>query len=514
MTNNWFFSCWCFVFLVLNSQCKATELDVFIFGGKGDLAKRYLWNGFFRLFQNNRERKMNFYGLGLSNMPQLDFLKVVNNSVHCEPNSSNNSICKELIQNFVASTNYLQMKNEKDFEKLSCAIDSSINEVIFYLSVPPSAYKHIIQSISSHCDLKKRNKNYKFVFEKPFGESLESAQSLSSLLSKHLNEFQIFRVDHYLGKATTHKILNFRRKNPYIEEILNKKYVEEIQVVVSETIGCKGRTTYYDKSGVIRDMLQNHLTEILCLMTMDVNGEQSKSKLLRDILTVFRRDILFGQYQGYMEEVYHESGNNKSMTPTFAAANIKLKSAKWKNVPVKLISGKRLNERFGYGRIVFKKKYFPEISGCESMDPQIIFMIRNDKLKSPGILVSWNLPFNSDYIPNDWRLASHLDDLTIFGSKGKCFRILIPANKLDAYSYLISKMYEGDHTYFVPVQDLLESWRIWSPVATHQLNTHSEIIQYKIGWSISRILYEGMCESHKCCLLNTFQMKCDLTPRK
>ena len=173
------------------SGVKGVDLEVYIIGGTGDLARRYLWNGFFKLFQESQSStRMRFCGAGKSDTSNAAFRQILRHSIAC---SNVDTRCAQQRLDFVTRSRYERLQDESSYQKICSFINSNSSNVIFYLSVPPAAYKGIIESIVKHCDVTSPKKNFKFVFEKPFGTDLRSAQSLSRMLSRYLLEGQIYR---------------------------------------------------------------------------------------------------------------------------------------------------------------------------------------------------------------------------------------------------------------------------------------------------------------------------------
>lgn len=178
---------------VSTSECARQSLDVIIIGGTGDLAKRYLWKGLFKLFREEYMTgaiNISLYGAGKSEISNEDFRRIVSQSVVCDKLESH---CRHHLQSFITRCQYRTLKSDIDYAKLCTDLHSTSSDVIFYLSVPPVAYKSILQSIAAHCDIGDSSRNFKFAFEKPFGTDLRSAAALSGLIAKYLNEEQIYR---------------------------------------------------------------------------------------------------------------------------------------------------------------------------------------------------------------------------------------------------------------------------------------------------------------------------------
>ena len=229
---------------------------------------------------------------------------------------------------------YLQLKTDAHFADFCREVSNDL--LIFYLSIPPSAYVSTTEMISKHC--KKDQVTVRVAYEKPFGYDLESAKKLFSSLDQLIGNKNIYLIDHYLGKSITQHIPYIRKSNQEIEAMLNNEHVESVHVRLLEEVDCEGRAGYYDKSGVFRDMLQNHATELLTLITADINNPDfaaAKSEFLNSLAKPNKHQVVVAQYHSYQEHV-----GSKSATPTFASVLYLSDMSRWENVPFILTSGK------------------------------------------------------------------------------------------------------------------------------------------------------------------------------
>ncbi len=303
----------------------------------------------------------------------------------------------------------------------------------------------------------------KLVVEKPFGRDLESALSLNQLLHRYFDESQIYRIDHYLGKETVQNLLIFRFANDIFEPLWHRNLVQSVQISVAETGGVGDRGSYYEHAGALRDMVQNHLTQLLTLITMEVpvtfepeaiRGE--KAKVLRAVTPVRPEDVVCGQYtrgtaDGQTVPGYRElpGVSPNSETPTFVALKLAIENWRWSGVPFYLVTGKALPSRFTQIAVTFRCPpvwlFQPLKTSC---NPNVLVLtLQPDEgfdlhfqVKAPGE------PLELRTQRLRYRYAE------AFGS--------LP----EAYETLITDVMAGDQTLFVRADEAEAAWRIYAPL--------------------------------------------------
>lgn len=468
---------------------KPGHVSVIILGGTGDLARKYLWQGFFELYINqvNSGHSFSFYGGGLSptnkSTPVLfEILKAVN----CSKDVSKER-CAILKEQFLRLSKYKQLKTLEDYQDLSKSIEKQLQQEgmveagrLFYLSVPAFAYAEIADRINSSCRPSK-GAWLRVVLEKPFGHDFKSAQVLATQLGNSLKDEEMYRIDHYLGKQVVANILQFRMENKkHLDPIWNKYYIERVEIVLKETLDVKGRIAFYDQYGVIRDVLQNHLTEVMTLLTMRLplnlsNSQEvltNKLNIFTSLLPLSKSQAVIGQYQAYQKEVQQELNKTKdhvSLTPTFAAVLAHIDETQYEDVPILMISGKQLDERVGYARVLFKDNVFclQKQNSVHCKPKQIIFYFGHGNLKYPAILVSKNL-FKPAVVDSEWKeVTDHKEkNITILGLPVSDYYVQTPIVQKEAYTELISHIFAGRKNSFVSTENLLASWDFWTPLLT------------------------------------------------
>ncbi len=350
-----------------------------IFGASGDLAKRKLIPSIYRLY-NQKLLPTGFFvlGTGRSGMTTEKFREEMRVGILESLPGECDDTCW---RNFSSLLEYQTIdygdpesfrKNIAEFLPSREKIAGSAGNRIFYLATPPTVYEDIIVNLLKTGLSQEKDNSVKIVIEKPFGRDLESARGLNSILLLAFEEHQVYRIDHYLAKETVQNMLMFRFANSIFEPLWNRRYIDHVQITSAETLGVEQRAGYYEEAGVLRDMFQNHMFQLLSLTAMEPPSLFSHNRVRDEKAKVFqsvrpfnldRLDevVVIGQYDrgvcnGETVKAYREEAGvaADSFTPTYAALRIDIENWRWNGVPFYLRSGKRLKSRTTEITIHFK----------------------------------------------------------------------------------------------------------------------------------------------------------------
>ncbi len=428
--------------------------DFVLFGASGDLASRKIFPALFDAFCANELGDFNIIATGRSNFNNASFLDFLEqkSAIHIK------NLDHSKWANFCALINYVEadVKNAGDFEKLKALLRGG--NVIYYLSVAPQFFINICENLAI-CGMNskdpKNNKNVKIVLEKPLGSDLASSLEINNTICRFFNEDQIFRIDHYLGKQSVQNILRLRALNPMLEALLNKDFVSNVQISVCETLGIEERGGFYDATGAMRDMLQNHMMQIASLFMMDLPSDgkirEGKIKLLSEIKKLDIKNIndyaVYAQYSannglsGYLDE---KNVAPNSRTETFVALKLLINNARYDGVILYLRHGKRMDSKFAKIVVVLKNNAHITLN----LQPQ------------NTLSFSLNIPSKSGFKTQELRSDLELE------------------NALDPYHKLLVDVVRGDATYFAHNDELTKSWEILDPLLLAQKNETLKLCHY------------------------------------
>jgi glucose-6-phosphate 1-dehydrogenase len=382
----------------------------------------------------------------------------------------------ESVENFLNLVTYVSIDatGERGWADLKATVRDDVVRA-FYLSVAPRFFGTIAMKLRSHSVATDESR---IVVEKPFGHDLASAQELNRELRACFQEHQIYRIDHYLGKETVQNLMALRFANSLFEPLWNSSHVDHVQITVAESLSVEGRGEYYDHSGAMRDMVQNHLMQLLCLTAMEPpskftpNGVRNeKLKVIEALEPVEVEDIVRGQYRGTdTQESYKEHAKNPdSETESFVAMKVNVANWRWGDTPFYLRTGKCLRRRVSEISIHFSNPPHMIFPGTETPQGNVLVirlqpdegMTLHTTIKDPG--------------PGGMRLTEASLDMTFADS------LRNSEQPQDAYERLIMDVIRGDQTLFMRGDEVEAAWAWADPIINTWTERHIKPEQYDVG---------------------------------
>jgi glucose-6-phosphate 1-dehydrogenase len=461
----------------LSKHRGAPPTVVVIFGASGDLTARKLIPAVYNLsFDNLLPADFFLVGYGRKPIPDAEFRTLAAEAIK---EFSRRELNNEVWDRIAAHTSYVAggYDDKAAFDRLAVHIDAIEKKLgrevqrMFYISTPPSVFAPILLNLGASGLAGKhlgRPHHSKVIIEKPFGKDLESARALNETIRSVFEEHQVYRIDHYLGKETVQDLLVQRFANTIFEPLWNRNFIESVQITVAEEVGVGTRGGYYEQSGCLRDMIQNHTMQLLALTAMEppvsLDAESmrdEKVKLLKAIQPLALGpggDTARAQYaagmmagktvKGYLEE---EGIDPQSRTETYAALRLSINNWRWQGVPFYLRSGKRMARRVSEIAINFKSPpgtLFAEGGRFDLAANTLSFQIQPDEGLS--LIINTKVPgleTRTQPVKMSFRYA------TTFGS-----------NTPEAYERLVLDAMIGDGTLFIRGDEALASWKLCTPV--------------------------------------------------
>ncbi|KAI8115802.1 Glucose-6-phosphate 1-dehydrogenase, partial [Lucilia cuprina] len=350
---------------------------------------------------------------------------------------------------------------------------------LFYLALPPSQFGEVAKHIKKECYLNEDEGKIRVIIEKPFGEDLESSRELQSKLGPLFGESELYRIDHYLGKEMVKNLFYLRFLNSFMVGFWSKDFISNVQISFKEPFGTEGRGGYFDDIGIIRDVMQNHLLQVFCLLTMDrpvsthaEDMRDEKLRVLKSVSPLDTKDIVLGQYtsgevKGEKKPGYKDDEtikNKDTKTPTFAAITTYIENERWDGVPFILQAGKALDEPKVEIRIQFKPVPGGERAGINRNE--LVFRIQ---------------PNETIYFRVNSKYPGLKDDIVVTDLDVNYREKFADSSIPEAYESLILDCLHGDHSNFVRDDELDEAWKIFTPLLKKIDAGEVDIEEYTYG---------------------------------
>ena len=443
-----------------------------IFGASGDLTKRKLLPAVYTLFKERLvSQNFSVVGFSRSDMSDDDFRSRMKEAV----DEFSGPVDTATWNKFAQGLRYISAHphHPDEYQKLADVLSELDRERgtggnrVFYLAVPPSSFPPIVRNLQSAGLEKSEHGWARVIIEKPFGHDLESAKALNRELGKVFREDQIYRIDHYLGKETVQNLLVFRFANGIFEPIWNRRYIDNVQITAAETLGVENRASYYEEAGALRDMLQNHMLQLLSMTAMEPpvsfdaeSVRAEKLKVLRAIHPLCGGDAphcaVRGQYGpgqidgkrvvGYRQE---PGVNPNSNTETFAAVKFQIENWRWAGVPFYLRAGKRMARQVTEVAIHFKQPPLRLFEGSRALSPNLIVMrIQPEE----GITLRFSAKQPGP--------ATHVRDVNMDFKYSAAFGMA----SANAYERLLLDCMLGDPTLFASDGFVEQGWALLTPI--------------------------------------------------
>ena len=432
---------------------------IIIFGATGDLAKRKLFPALYRYVEKNRLESLLIIGVAIDDVTSNQMVQAARPFIpHVKDDDwdilQHNSYYKKI--NFTEYDNFIELKAfVDDCEKKH---NKTTSNRLFYLATGAQFFCPITESLVRAGILQRKTEKehecHRIVYEKPFGHDGLSAHTINECIQRSLDESQVYRIDHYLTKEIVSNIAMIRFTNAVFEPLWSHNYVDHVQIILSESMGIEQRGAYYDAFGAIRDVVQNHMLELLALMCMEIpekfKGECIRAERAKVLERVRFADGITGQYSTYTDE---HGVNPASKTETFAALQLFVDNPRWRDVPFYLKTGKYLGKKETVIHIKFKTVDCLLVQGCPldanwltiKIAPEAVFLLTLN-VKQPNV-TDQVVPVNMEF----------------------CHSCIFGVQTPQAYEVLLAEVMRGEQSIAVRVDEIEYAWKIIDTIMAQKL---------------------------------------------
>ena len=460
-----------------NTPCNPTVHSICVVGASGDLAKKKIFPALFALYlEDSLPKEFLMYGFSRTKMTHEEFRDFISLTLTCRVFVDDMKACEEKMDRFLGRCFYHagDYDNSNDFVRLNTLMsnkESKYEEAhrMYFFSIPSTLFKSVAHNSIKHASSQKGYN--RVVVEKPFGRDSESSRVLSEELLEVMKEDDIYRIDHYLGKELIDNLTVLRFSNIVFQPLWSRQYIKNVQILFSEPFGTEGRGKYFDNYGIIRDIMQNHLLQMMALFAMEtpisLNAEDirnEKVKVLRSIRVPTVQDLVVGQYNSYLDD---PTVSNDSLCPTFAALALFIDNPRWDGVPFMMKAGKALDKRIAEIRVQF-----------HNVPAQLYSRNKNEQLRNELVIriqpdESIYLKINNKMPGLDMRLDNSDLNLT--------YKTKYNKDVPDAYERLLLDVINGDKRLFIRGDELEASWDIFTPLLHELEETQIQPERYPYG---------------------------------